>query len=454
MNRVSISRKAVAIALATLAAMQLAAQEQVVPGFTKESFALLKQRAEAGDQKAQELYKKVLEANSALGEAVLNSAETLGALDKAKTEIQNAEASTGILTESMLKEAADSLVVNGFFVGMPLADAQARLVRLLPGRKVSRRPPGGNLSEASRRGLEGLWIDESNEAFCLAENGRVVRLLIPGNLLGEWMGLQSLSHDEQAREIAKKFGYVDIYGIPIVEIMYFSVPGLVEVYSLQIAEYLVSVPDVGKEDFEKSGYGKGHALQFKQHLYRLGKENRVTYFGKASGSSDIGETKQGRNPFFESWLKTIRALGENASEGTLRIDAPNYKIPEGNRGKTAEDSPRQQDAESAGADDAKEGAKESVGGGFEGASRPKGALPGLFGVKFGLTMPADRPCETNNLFSLAYKYVPEKPSTSSRITSSSPRQERAQSTRYVAYTTVRHTMKPRPRSRKSPLHWK
>ena len=185
MNRVSISRKAVAIALATLAAMQLAAQEQVVPGFTKESFALLKQRAEAGDQKAQELYKKVLEANSALGEAVLNSAETLGALDKAKTEIQNAEASTGILTESMLKEAADSLVVNGFFVGMPLADAQARLVRLLPGRKVSRRPPGGNLSEASRRGLEGLWIDESNEAFCLAENGRVVRLLIPGNLLGE-----------------------------------------------------------------------------------------------------------------------------------------------------------------------------------------------------------------------------------------------------------------------------
>ncbi len=408
MNRVSISRKAVAIALATLAAMQLAAQEQVVPGFTKESFALLKQRAEAGDQKAQELYKKVLEANSALGEAVLNSAETLGALDKAKSEIQNAEASTGILTESMLTEATDSLVVNGFFVGMPLADAQARLVRLLPGRKVSRRPPGGNLSEASRRGLEGLWIDESNEAFCLAENGRVVRLLIPGNFLGEWMGLQSLSHDEQAREIAKKFGYVDIYGIPIVEMMYFSVPGLVEVYSFQIAEYLVSVPDVGKEDFEKSGYGKGHALQFKQRLYRLGKENRVTYFGKASGSSDIGETKQGRNPFFESWLKNIRALGENASEGTLRIDAPNYKIPEGNRGKTADDSPRQQEAEAAGADDAKKGAKESVGGVFEGASRPKGALPGLFGVKFGLTMPAERPCETNNLFSLAYKYVPEK----------------------------------------------
>ncbi len=327
-----------ALVLAIGVPARSAAQGVVPPGFTQESFALLKQRAEAGDAKAKELYQKFLASTSALGEAVSNYVDSTSALRAAKAEIQKAEASMGVVTDSMLNEAADSLVINGFFVGMPLADAQARLVRLLPGRKVSRRPPGGNLSEASRRGLEGLWIDESNEAFCLAENGRVVRLLIPGNFLGEWMGLQSLSHDEQAREIAKKFGYVDIYGIPIVEMMYFSVPGLVEVYSFQIAEYLVSVPDVGKEDFEKSGYGKGHAMQFKQRLYRLGLEGRVTYFGEAMGSSDIGATKQGRNPFFDGWLKNVRALGENASAGTLRIDAKDFKMPDETCGPIADAS--------------------------------------------------------------------------------------------------------------------
>jgi hypothetical protein len=319
--------------LAAAFAMVSVAQGTLPPGFTPQSFALLKQRAEAGDQKAQELYQKILAANSALGEAVKNSAEALGALDSAKAEIQKAEATTGVVTDSMLNETADSLVVNGFFVGMPLADAHARLVNLLPGRKVSRRPPGGALSEATRRGLEGLWIDGSDEAFCLAENGRVVRLLFPGPLVVEWLGLQSSSHDARAEEIARKFGYVDVFGLPIVEIVFFSVPGLVEVYSFQIAEYLVSVPDVDKENFEKSGYGKGHALQFKQRLYRLGKESRVTYFGKASGSSDIGETKQGRNPYFDGWLKNMRALGENASEGTLRIDAKDFKMPCPSRGR-------------------------------------------------------------------------------------------------------------------------
>ena len=355
---------AMALALAVGVPTRSAAQELVAPGFTQESFALLKQRAEAGDQKAKELYNKVLASNSALGEAVSNYvsardapvappsntdcagkektlktyADALGALDAAKAEIQKAEASTGILTVSMFKDASDSLVVNGFFVGMPLADAQARLMRLLPGKKVSRRPPGGNLALTKQRGLEGLWIDGADDPFCLAEKDRVVRLLIPGPLVVDWMGLQSPSYEGRAKEIARKFDYMDVYGIPIVEMMYFSVPGLVEVFSLQIAEYLVSVPDANQEDIEKSGYGKGHALQFKQRLYRLGKENRVTYFGKASGSSDIGETKQGRNPFFESWLKNLRALGENASEGTLRIDAKDFKLPNEKSGPTADES--------------------------------------------------------------------------------------------------------------------
>ncbi len=425
---------AMALALAIGVPTRSAAQELVASGFTQESFALLKQRAEAGDAKAKELYQKFLASTNALGEAISNYvnardahvtspsktdraekegvlenyADALGALNTAKAEIQKAEASTGILTESMLKEAADSLVVNGFFVGMPLADAQARLVRLFPGRKVSRRPPGGNLAPTKQRGLEGLWIDGSNEAFCLAENDRVVRLLIPGSLVVNWMGLHSSSYEGRAAEIARKFGYVDVYGIPIVEFMFFNIPGIGGFASMDIAEYLIPVPTIDERELKKSGYGKGHALQFKQRLYRLGKEGRVTYFGESSGSSDVGSTNQDRNSFFESWLKNIRALGENASEGTLRIDAPNYKSPEGNRGKTADDSPRQQEAEAAGADDAKEGAKESVGGVFEGTSRPKGALPGLFGVKFGLTMPAGQSCETNNLFSLAYAYVPEK----------------------------------------------
>lgn len=45
---------------------------------------------------------------------------------------------------------------------------------------------------------------------------------------------------------------------------------------------------------------------------------------------------------------------------------------------------------------------------FSERSSATGGLSSLFGVKFGLTIPAERPCETNNLFSLAYKYVPEK----------------------------------------------
>ena len=327
MNRVSNRMKSVAIALAMLAAMQLAAQDLAVPGFTKESFALLKQRAEAGDAKAQELYKKVVEANRELLGAVDDAATEKAALDTAKAEIQESEASTGAVTAGMLNEAVDPFVVNGFFVGMPLADAEARLARLLPGRKVSRRPPGGNLALTKQRGLEGLWIDGADEPFCLAEDDRVVRLLIPGPLVVDWMGLQPSSYEGRAKEIARKFGCVSIYGIPIVETMVFSVPGLVEVYSFQIAEYLVSIPEAKKENFEKSGYGKGHALQFKQRLYRLGEEGRVTYFGEASGSSDIGVTKQGRNSFFDEWLKNVRALGENASEGTLRIDAKDFKMP-------------------------------------------------------------------------------------------------------------------------------
>ncbi len=46
---------------------------------------------------------------------------------------------------------------------------------------------------------------------------------------------------------------------------------------------------------------------------------------------------------------------------------------------------------------------------FSAKSSATGGLTGLFGVKFGLTMPTDHSCETNNLFSLAYEYVPEKP---------------------------------------------
>ena len=388
MNRVSNRMKSVAIALAMLAAMQLAAQDLAVPGFTKESFALLKQRAEAGDAKAQELYKKVVEANRELLGAVAEAATEKAALDTAKAEIQESEASTGVVTAGMLNEVVDPFVVNGFFVGMPLADAEARLARLLPGRKVSRRPPGGNLALTKQRGLEGLWIDGADEPFCLAEDDRVVRLLIPGPLVVDWMGLQPSSYEGRAKEIARKFGYVDTYGIPVVETMVFSVPGLVEVYSFQIAEYLVSIPEAKKENFEKSGYGKGHALQFKQRLYRLGEEGRVTYFGEAGGLSDVGVTKQGRNPYFEGWLKNIRALGENASEGTLRIDAKDFKMPDEKRGSSADESPQEF---------------------FAPKNSDNAELTGLFGVKFGLTMLADHPCETNNLFSLAYEYVPAKP---------------------------------------------
>lgn len=44
----------------------------------------------------------------------------------------------------------------------------------------------------------------------------------------------------------------------------------------------------------------------------------------------------------------------------------------------------------------------------EAPAKTQGALSGLFGKEFGATMPEGMRCETNNLFSLAYEYVPDK----------------------------------------------
>ena len=268
MNGVPISMKAVAIALATLTAIQLSAQDLAVPGFTKESFALLKQRAEAGDAKAQELYKKVVEANRELLGAVDEAATEKAALDTAKAEIQESEASTGVVTADMFTDADKAFVVNGFFIGMSIDDAMARLVRVLPTKKARQRPRSSALAESvEKRGLEGLWIGEDDELFCLAVNGRVVRLLIPADFVGSWLKLASPLHEGRVVELWRRW----------------KLPRWDWWSGVDIIEH------TGKT-ITKSIAGAGSVTRLDQNIYHLGlvKECDVTYFGESKATSDAG----------------------------------------------------------------------------------------------------------------------------------------------------------------------
>ena len=342
-----------AMALAVGMAVESAAQVMPPSGFTQESFALLKQRAEAGDAKAQELYNKVLASNSALDEAASNYvsardapvapplntnhagkggmldnyADALAALDSSKADIRKAEAGTGVVTADMLAEVSDALVVNGFYVGMPIEDALARLVRVAPGRKVRRRPDDLALAEEVERcGLEGIWLGDSEETFCLAKDGRVVRILIPPEFVGDWLGLGGASSDCRAAELAMKFKSEARSGKSASQDMQDLA---VEVACLWL--FGICPPEKPSPSEERAVLnlaGQGLDIQDDQVVYQYGvvKGSRVTFFGAERENSDAGITRRDGKAFLDGWLKMIRALGEYPVEGTLRLDDAQFRL--------------------------------------------------------------------------------------------------------------------------------
>ena len=178
--------------------------------------------------------------------------------------------------------------VNGFFVGMSLDVAERRLKSVLPDRVVRRSPYDDTLGEAiAEKGLAGLWIDKSDEAFCFAKDGIVTRILIPKDLVKEWMKYGASSYEEWARKFAEKNGTT-----------------------------------VKEGNFYKSGYGRGASIAINQTVYEFGivKGANITYFGKDKGSYDLGDSGFAGQLYVAGWLMGVRATGDNASEGTLRLD--------------------------------------------------------------------------------------------------------------------------------------
>ena len=206
--------------------------------------------------------------------------------DKDQADLEAVAEQVKAITSESIPDGV--FAVNGFFVGMLLEVEETRLKSLLPNRVVRRSPYDDTLGEAiAEKGLAGLWIDKSDEAFCFAKDGIVTRILIPKDLVKEWMKYGASSYEEWARKFAETNGTT-----------------------------------VKEGNFYKTGYGRGASIVINQTVYELGivKGANITYFGKDKGSYNLGGSGFEGQLYLAGWLMGVRATGDNASEGTLRLD--------------------------------------------------------------------------------------------------------------------------------------
>ncbi len=238
-----------------------------------EAAAWYAKAADMGDENAKEWMKR--------NQTAAATAQKAAAVQK------DAAARAKILEAKAKSESGASFVIGGFYIGMPVRDAEELLRYYFPEKKIDSSLKTedivGNKHEMMS---DGLWFGDENQCFCrTGKDGRVTRLNFEGKILSRFINYGDLSPERWVSKFITENGGMAIPD----QIMKFEVTD-----------------------------GKGISIE--QPIWRISlkPDCKITYFGQENGHLDEDGDLTMLNYLHFFMIKYVNE--EGGKVGTLRLE--------------------------------------------------------------------------------------------------------------------------------------